>query len=174
MVPRRAAGPERKVLSSEVDETSCFLSRGSRTHRPGIAPVTGRESPSWGCQVLQSPEPATLAPAWVRCSLRALGSAELGCKVFTPRASRRRERVTHTGNPLVDFQLPFRDIAKPQADPIERSRRSSAHMHQPGAGHGSPLMRFGPLQRLPSAGQRLQSAGLPRPDRLRLQVFTTS
>lgn len=128
--------------------------RGLRSQTLIHAPLPAREGPSWGCQVLQSSELEALAPVVVRCTpscpwLRRAGLQGLHTRSL-PMASTSLatpETLSWTSNsPSGTHQAWSR--------PIECTTEA-AHPGARRGRHGSPLLRFGPLQRFASRGQRL-------------------
>jgi len=113
-----------------------------------------------------------LAPPLLRRSPHALYPRGLGYRVFTLRAPEKpvkdpRVPLMGFGSSSEEAQAPSRCLEplvsqKPGADPMT------------GRQLAAPPLRFRPLQRLPSSEQRPELVGPASPDRLRLQVLTTS
>jgi len=108
----------------------------------------------------------------LRRSPRALYPCGLGYRVFTLRTPeialrQSRDPLMGFGSSSEEAQAPSRCheplvSQKPGADPMT------------GRQLAAPPLRFRPLQRFPSSRQRHELAGPASPDRLRLQVLTTS
>jgi hypothetical protein len=87
---------------------------------------------------------------------------------WTPGSSRSRRR----GRIRKPSLAPLMSSSSPPEIARTSSRRFDTRVSERDPRH--PPSRFLPLQRLPSTGQRPRGTGLPHPNRLRLQVFSTS
>jgi hypothetical protein len=111
-----------------------------------------------------------LASSLVRRSPSALHRFRLGSRVFTPQAPKRNRLLSGSSHGL---RLLFRGC--PSTEPLHRdlgfpkSRRPDFAVRHSAA----PPVRFRPLQRFPARSSGML-VGPSSPDRLRLQVFSTS
>jgi len=101
-----------------------------------------------------------------------LTSCGLGYRVFALQVL--RESVKVPRDPLLGFSLLFRGCPNTEPLPLDPGFAKTRRLVQTKRQLAAPPLRFLPLQRLPCPKQRHKLAGFASPDRLRLQVFSTS
>jgi hypothetical protein len=115
----------------------------------------------------------SLAPSLVQRSPHALGLHRLDFRVFTIQAP--KKHVSSSWVPLMGLKLLFRGC--PSTEPLPLSPwfpKNSDARFEPDAILQRLPCGLRPLQRFPCPEQRHEMAGHASPNRLRLQVFTTS